>query len=251
MVDTLFPYLPKEKIIAAFRKSPGNELDSGKFDSPESSAALAANTFGYFLERPSDLPPIPGTEELGWPANHVGVEQCARFPWSGGKHPWLDAFVETQTHIIGIESKRYEPFRTKKPGTFSKAYWRAVWGDEMGPFERVRDRLSNGDLKFERLDAVQLVKHAFGLRTEAQRRRKSPALVYLFAEPTTWPDGREISLGAKTIHKSEVKRFTADVRGSQVAFHACTYGDLLKVLCDAPVSDVRDHGNLVQQTFGL
>ena len=30
----------------------GNEIASGKFDGPESSAALSANAFGFFLETP-------------------------------------------------------------------------------------------------------------------------------------------------------------------------------------------------------
>ncbi len=127
MKSPFLPYLPIEKIYKAFAKAAGNELDSGKISSPESSAALAANTFGLFLDRPSELPAIPGTESFGWPANIVDIEYCARFPWSGGRHPWLDAFVETSTHILGIESKRYEPFRSKQEGKLSQAYWRPVW----------------------------------------------------------------------------------------------------------------------------
>ena len=73
-----------------------------------------------------------------------------------------------------FDPKRYEPFRSKASGDFSKAYWRPVWGDDMDLFEQMRDSLANEQIAFERLDAVQLVKHAFGLRSEAQRRtRKS------------------------------------------------------------------------------
>jgi hypothetical protein len=36
-----FPYLPKNGIIAAFKKFPSNELTSGKFESPGSSAGPA------------------------------------------------------------------------------------------------------------------------------------------------------------------------------------------------------------------
>lgn len=154
MPSAFFDYLPVERILDAFSKAPGNEIDSEKLSSPESSAALAANTFGLFLDRPRDLPPIPGVESCGWPATVVALERCVRFPWSGGRHPWLDAFVETATDIIGIESKRYEPFRHKAMGSFSKAYWRTVWGDRMGPFERMRDRIAAGEARFERLDPV-------------------------------------------------------------------------------------------------
>ena len=47
-------------MLAALRRAPGGELASGKFDSPESSAALVANAFGWFLQQPRKLPPLPG-----------------------------------------------------------------------------------------------------------------------------------------------------------------------------------------------
>jgi hypothetical protein len=250
MTDALFSYLPKAKILAAFARSPGNELASGKFASPESSAALAANTFGLFLDRPGDLPAIPGTADFGWPATYVGVEVCAPFPWRPrGQHPWLDAFAETATHIIGVESKRYEPFRTKKPGIFSKAYWRLVWGNEMRPYERMRDLLRDDPKHYAHLDGVQLVKHAFGLRTEGRRRDKRPALVYLHAEPETWPDGKPIDVEAKRRHAAEAQDFAEAVAGAEVAFRACTYGDLLRTFANSPSTDVRRHGALVKRTF--
>ena len=250
MTDALFDYLPKDKILSAFQRSPGNELRSGKFASPESSAALAANTFGYFIERPRDLPEIPGTEDCCWPATYVGIEECAPFPWwPAGRHPWLDAFAETPSYIIGIESKRYEPFRKKVPGKFSKAYWRPVWGDRMAPFERARDQLNEGKLRFERLDAVQLVKHAFGLRTEGQRQGKSTMLVYLYAEPDTWPNGKRVSLNHKSLHASEAQRFAREVDGAEVAFRICTYREFLNVLQQNSDTQIRHHADMVQQTF--
>lgn len=38
------------------------------------------------------------------------------------------------------------------------------------------------------LDAAQLVKHAFGLVTDAGRKKKQATLVYLFAEPARLKD---------------------------------------------------------------
>ena len=102
---------------------------------------------------------------------------CARFPWSGGRHPWLDAVVWTATQLIGVESKRYEPFRAgAKRASFSVAYDRPVWGERMNGYSAVRDRLRDGSLGFDHLDATQLVKHAYGLRTEGLRRRLQPVL---------------------------------------------------------------------------
>ncbi len=249
MVDGLFDYLPKEKIVAALERSPGNEIDSGKFASPESSAALAVNAFGFFVNRPHDLPEIPETDECGWPSRYVAIEECVRFPWSGGHHPWLDAFVETETHIVGIESKRFEPFRTKPKVEFSGAYWRNVWGDSMGAFKTMRDRLVEGDLIFERLDAAQLVKHAFGLRTEGQRRGKWPHLVYLYAEPTSWPDGRQVDDSASELHVHEAQRFAAEVKGAEVIVTNCTYRALLSKWQNSSVAELRAHACNVLRSF--
>ena len=93
--------------------------------------------------------------------------------------------MTTPSAFIGVESKRYEPFRDKKSVDLSDAYDRQVWGEAMGPFEQVRDALRGGVIKYERLDAAQLVKHGFGLTTQARRAGLRPILVYLFAEPTT------------------------------------------------------------------
>src|SRR6202008_4644116 len=100
---------------------------------------------------------------------------------SGGTHPWLDAVVQTKSQLIGVESKRFEPFRDHRLINFSDAYDRD-WGANMKRFERMRDRLRSKEETFEHLDAAQLVKHAFGLVTTARRRGLTPALFYIFAE---------------------------------------------------------------------
>ena len=114
---TLFvPNLPENAIRCAFQASPGNEIDSKKFEHP-----LAANTFGWFLSRPDRMPAIFG-QPSERPAVEVRLEAEMRFPWSGGLHAWLDAVVVTKSLLIGIESKRYEPYRSKPKVGFSPAY---------------------------------------------------------------------------------------------------------------------------------
>jgi hypothetical protein len=91
------PGLPENLIRAAYMAAPRNEIESGKFASPGSSAALVADTFGLFLDRPTLLPTLPGTAEYGWPATAVTLEAIVRFPWAAGRgrHPCLDVLVET------------------------------------------------------------------------------------------------------------------------------------------------------------
>ena len=135
------PDLPVDKILAALGRAPGNELKSGKFDSPESSSALAANAFGWFLNRADMFPMLPGG--MGQ-AREVMIEAEMRFPWAGGKHPWLDAAVVTDRCLIGIESKRYEPFRLGKANSFAESYDRKVWGEKMEGYTSLRRTHANG-----------------------------------------------------------------------------------------------------------
>ena len=217
------PGVPVDHVLARLAKAGGKEIESGKFSSPESSAALAGNCFGWFVARPEKLPPLPGLAEGGTP-ELVDIEFCARFPWSGGRHPWLDAVVQTPTSLIGVESKRFEPFRDAKTVNLSAAYDRPVWGDNMRAFERMRDRLRAGAEAFVHLDAAQLVKHAFGLVTEGRRRGRRPVLFYLYAEPEDRND-RPIPKDDILRHRDEISRFGAAVTGDEVLFQLVSYRD--------------------------
>ncbi|MCY4613766.1 MAG: hypothetical protein OXB94_09115 [Nitrospira sp.] len=128
MTDRWLLGVPSQEIERIFNAAAGNEIASGKFDNPESSASLAANAFGFFLNRPRDLSPLLDCDRVVWPARSLSLEATVRFPWSGGRHPVLDCLVTTVSALIGIESKRFEPFRGKKAASFCDAYWREVWG---------------------------------------------------------------------------------------------------------------------------
>lgn len=234
--DLFLPGVPAERVLAALAAGDGDEIASGKLASPESSAALAANAFGWFVERPALLPPLPGLEALDWPALSVSLERKMRFPWRGGRAPNLDAAIETNAALIGIESKRYEPFRDTKCAAFRDTYWRPVWGDAMGPFEAMRDRLRDEPRLFKWLDAAQLVKHAFGLFAQGRRAGKRPWLHYLFAEPETlkgWP----IARADKQAHRAEIAAFAVQVAGAEVGFAAASYREWLSGDMEKAASD--------------
>jgi hypothetical protein len=255
MTQSLFlPGLPVDLIEAVYRGAPGNEIESGKFASPESSAALVANTFGAFLGRPADLPPLPNLECEGWPASSVDLEAIVRFPWSGGRHPCLDVLVATSDALIGIESKRFEPFRPKGRISLSEAYWRPVWGSQMSRYEGLRDALRDGSLSFTHLDAVQLIKHAFGLRTAVQTHGlhagKRAILYYIHAEPDQWPDGpRQISPLKHEKHTAEIAAFGAAVEGDEVEFRSCSYRSLLKSWEGSESDFLKSHARAVAGRF--
>lgn len=244
--DLFLPGVPAEHVRLRLEKAGGSEISSGKFLSPESSAALAVNTFGWFVERPALLPPFPGLD-ADFPASKVEVEYCARFPWSGGRHPWLDAVVETPRCLIGVESKRFEPYRDKKTVALSKAYDRPVWGERMGSYEAMRDDLRSGKYIFAFLDAAQLVKHAFGLVTDSVRKQKSAILVYLFAEPDGF-NGRQIRESDFAEHRREIAVFADAVAGAAVRFHSLSYREWLSSWTRSAHA-VAEHGRAISARF--
>jgi len=131
----LLPGVPVDYVTRQLGRAAGNELESGKFASQQSSAALAVNVFAWFQPRPHLLPAMPELADIG-PAQSVDVEFQARFPWSGGRHPWLDAAVVAGNHLVGIECKRFEPFRDSKEAKFADTYLerRGLWPEEMEPW---------------------------------------------------------------------------------------------------------------------
>ena len=165
----------------------------------------------------------------------------------------LDCLVTTPSALIGIESNRFEPFRVKSPACFSDAYWRPVWGNDMKGYEGVRDKLHENGRLYASLNAAQLVKHAFALRTSIHNRRSghdglTPVLLYLYAEPDVWPkDGRPVNAGEKAKHRQEIARFAKDVAGDEVTFVSCSYRRLLEDWARHEDRRIRAHADAVVQ----
>ena len=248
------PGVPGPDIERILDDAPGNELETGKFDRPTSSAALAVNAFGYFLHRPVDLPKLPGLERAGWPARSLSLEKTIRFPWRGGRHPVPDCLVATGSALIGIESKRFEPFRDRGYADFTETFWRPVWGDGMAGYQHVRDLLRANKKLYKFLDATQLVKHALALHAVVQPGNDyhglTPYLLYVYAEPDAWPDtGRKVDYDAKARHRAEVARFANQVAGDEVTFSACSYGQLLDAWCRSPNQGIARHAAAIIARF--
>src|ERR1035438_10140008 len=70
------PGVPSSLVLKRLNAAGGNEVNSGKLSSPESSAALAVNTFGWFIEQPELLPAFPMVQVLNWPATQIGRAAC-------------------------------------------------------------------------------------------------------------------------------------------------------------------------------
>lgn len=116
----------------------------------------------------------------------------------------------------------------------------------MQRFEAMRDSLRHDPTRFTHLDAAQLVKHAFGLVTDGQRKGKTAWLVYLFAEPSSL--GTSATFDGFSRHREEIATFAAAIQGDDVRFLAISYRDWLKTWPHNP-AELAKHAELILSQF--
>jgi len=242
MTDTAFlPGVPAEAVLAALARLPGLDLDS-----PDSSAALVANGIGWFLDRPRLLLPFPGVP-MGLPETvELGVEM--QLPMRGVRHPRFDAVVTTPTTLVGIVSKRYQPFRPAKATAFTEAFDARDWGPGMARYGAMRLALTTGRQTYRHLDAVTLVKQAYALRTQSVKRARGAVLVYLHAAPTHWSSGKPVDPKAINRHQAEIAELARAVKGDDVTFVALRWSELLAQWAKAPA--LTSHAAALTGWFG-
>ena len=125
----------------------------------------------------------------------------------------------------------------------------------MAGYESIRNLYRQNAAPFRMLDAAQLVKHAFGLRSEAERRRladnpRAPILYYQYAEPASWPrNGQAIDPEAHEAHRKEIELFARMVAGDEVGFLWCSYVDLLADWKQHPSALIRHHADAITEHF--
>ena len=123
----------------------------------------------------------------------------------------------------------------------------------MRRYEAIRDELRAGSLRLQRLDAVQLIKHAFALRTAVQMRPdalgKEAVLLYLFAEPKQWPDCRPVMEADRARHRDEIEKFAKMVVGDEVSFVACSYREILDIWARSQNAPLQAHAHRVLAAF--
>ena len=124
------------------------------------------------------------------------------------------------------------------------------WADT----SHVRDGLRDHPGRFAHLDAAQLFKHAFALRSEVHRRERQrplkPILFYLYAEPEVWPaNGKAVDERGTTRHRNEIETFAAAVVDDEVRFVSCSWRRLLDAWAGQPDSRIRAHAKAVTARF--
>lgn len=241
----LLPGLDAETVLAALRRRPGNEVDSGRFASPDSAQALTANAFGWYLDRPALLPPLPMVP-MGRP-DTVELSVEMRLPWTGVRQPWLDVAITSATTLVGVVATRYDPFRPARASRFAEPYDSRDW-DGMARFAALRRALTEGRRSFRQLDAVALVKAAHALRTQGEKRARGAVLVYLHAAPANWASGKPVAPEGVARHQAEVADFARAVKGDAVSFVPLRWSDLLAQWSGVPA--LAAHAAAIQSRFG-
>jgi len=238
--------VPHEHLIKRFNQAAGNEIETGKIFSERSSSALCMNAFGWFIHRPEMLPLFPKLEKLDWPPLSVEIECPLRFPWRGGTSPWLDAIVETNQYLIGVESKRFEPFTKSTPAPMSDAYWRDVWGDKMEGYQNERDKFRDSPKHYKHLTSRQLVAHSLGIKTQAKKKSKKPVLVYIhYNKPLEIPV--KVTAEAISAHQSEIEEFANSVLGNEVFFVSTSYSEWIN---NFP-NEIRSHADNLNNAYSI
>lgn len=118
----------------------------------------------------------------------------------------------------------------------------------MARYTALRLALTEGRQSYRCLDAVQLVKHAYALRTQGVKRGLGAVLVYLHAAPAIWASGKPVSAEAIARHEAEIADFARAVKGDDVSFVALRWTDLLADWAKVPA--LAAHVAAIRARFG-
>lgn len=222
-----------------FDQGSGNEL-AGKFRAIHSSSALAANCFGPFKRRPSDLQlaDVTGFESVSFERKcPVGLRQ-ARTP------PNLDLLATRPDHIVAVESKLLEHFG-KKRAKFADSYRDEITDSRRaGPWYAEMIRLRGDPTYYQHLDAAQLIKHAFGLANTFSN--QNITLLYLYWEPT---NGSEFDL--LRTHREEIADFTSRIADGFPRFESVSYPELWTRWAEEGPASVAAHVHRMKERYGV
>ena len=246
-LPVFLPGVPVDKVLGRLAKAGGNEVESGKLASPESSAALAVNTFGWFAHLPHLLPSFPGLD-AGWPPIAVEVEYCARFPWSGGRHPWLDAFVETPACIIGVEFQAVGALPRQEDGLSVSRLRPAGLGQRHAAIRAGEGSAAHWRRFVRASRCGPACEACFRANHRVRAARESPPF-----STTSLPNQSSWVAATSTTnvimkHRAEVQLFSTMVAGAAVKFASCSYREWLATW-QAANTEVQRHAQAVMETF--
>ena len=242
-VNSVIDGITTEMFCCDLIRGDGGELSNSsgsapKFNSISSSASLAVCTFAPWKTRLSELIVDLGTKQMtGF--DKLEFEHIAHtaIP-KAKKHPNLDVWLESDDAILAIECKfcEYLGERTEK-ASLHPAYKRlAATMDRNNPWVKAIDHVTNekGECKYRFFDAVQIIRHYFGVLNSGQKEKH---LLYLYWHPENedWMDIHPFDLLMK-----ELKEFSDLVsQAADVQFHNLSFNELLNQWALNSVSEVQ------------
>ena len=189
----------------------GHELEE-KFRAVHSSAALVVNTFGIWKNSAHIL-------ELCGVAGFDKITFERKCPTGlRGAPPNIDLIVESQSTVIGIESKLTDHLDLARP-KFRPSYNRDNLPYVEDKWWKVLENNRTGIRQY--LDVAQLIKHYVGLRNQKEFQGRNIILYYLFWEPKNWSDK-----DAFITHRKEIRSFAEQVENTSIRFMANSYPEL-------------------------
>ncbi|MCD4742898.1 MAG: hypothetical protein K8R67_10535 [Desulfobacteraceae bacterium] len=211
-----------EKIKNDISQGSGNELQSGKFNSIGSSSALGVNAFGVFYENRFMKWPALQSQKFDNPIFERRLSNGLI-----GTNPNLDVVFENDNSVLAIECKFLETLVGKKP-KFSDQYLNIKDDRRDSKWFQMMVEIINGNIKFKYLDAVQLIKHYFGLAHEYSNSKKSLNIGYGFWEPDKNGKFSESIIKLYADHRKECGKFSELVCKDEIGFSFFSYFELIK-----------------------
>jgi hypothetical protein len=181
-----------------------------------SSCGAALNTFGAWRLAPQTLH-LAGETGLG----ELRLEEKLRI-FKGGRAPNLDCVLWDDARLTAVETKLCEHLAPGHSASFQESYERVGLHES---WATLYELLKKEPDHFCYLDAAQLVRHYFGVRTQISAKRthggKTAKLVYLYWEPV---GGETEPVCVK--HRQEVDELRQMVADPAIPFVTLSYREL-------------------------
>lgn len=234
-------------------KGDGGELSNSsgsapKFNSIISSSSMAVSTFAPWKIRLNEFTIDLGEQRLSG-FGKLEFEHIAKtaIP-KAKKHPNLDVWLESDDAILAIECKfcEYLTEKTEKASLDDAYKWLADKMDRTNPWVRAIDLVinSNGKCKYRYFEAVQIIRHYFGVLNSGYKEKH---LLYLYWHPENeeWMDIHPFNT-----HMNELIEFSSLVsQAIDVHFHYMSINELWDRWARMDIPDVKKHVTALKDKY--
>jgi len=256
LANNVLKDIDKELFFRDLSKGDGGELNNSpgsapKFSSISSSSALTVNSFALWKRHISQLDiktekqRFSGFKSMEF--EHIAQNGIARTR----VYPNLDVWLEYEGGVLAVECKFCEFLSGNSiKDTFSKQYDDLVISKNLRSSSWVQAMKyvmdSQGKCKFKYFNAVQIIKHYFGLihSTEVEKH-----LLYLYWHPDN--DDWE-KLQPYKQHNDELREFASLVEDSNdVHFHHLGFNELWNQWSDYSDPNIQKHVSLLREKYSI